>query len=74
MVTSAPLAPCQKTSDAQALPSSIFQCEYQVAYAAYTTEKKADVKDTDCTQCTGSGPCAQCSACVDSQDGPCAPC
>ena len=67
-------ASCQKTSDAQALPSSIFQCEYQVAYATYTTEKKADVKDTDCTQCTGSGPCAQCAACVDSQDGPCAPC
>ena len=58
-------ASCQTTSDAQALPSSVFECEYQ------GTKGK---KDADCSQCTGNGPCAQCQACVDMKDGPCAPC
>ena len=42
-------ASCQKTSDAQALPSSIFECEYQTAYAAYTTEKVTEPAAMDKT-------------------------
>ncbi len=29
---------CQKESDAQSLPSAVFECSYQAAYAAYTTD------------------------------------
>ena len=77
---------CQKASDAQALPSAVFECSYQsAAYAPWDsadvegkTPKKSPLgwkmKDTDCSQCTGDGPCAQCSQCVDMKDGPCEPC
>ena len=44
-------ASCQTTSDAQALPSSVFECEYQQAEEEY-----APYEDTDCSKCTGDSP------------------
>ena len=62
-------ASCQTTSDAQALPSSVFECEYQQAEEEY-----APYEDTDCSKCTGDSPCAPCNNCLDNKSGPCAPC
>lgn len=33
---------CQKESEAKQLPSAVFECEYQTAYAAYTTTSDND--------------------------------
>jgi len=48
-----------------------------VNFNGTTTESRQKgyaFSDTDCSQCTGSGPCAPCESCVDSKSGPCAPC
>jgi hypothetical protein len=71
---------CQTASDAQSLPAAVFACEYQSAYAAYPTEKKAvkaaaaPVKADDCSMCTNNGPCAMCVLCENTKTGDCAAC
>ena len=65
---------CQKQSDAESLPAAVFECDYQTAYAAYSSAAPQKKSDKDCSQCTGDGPCAACAQCVDMKDGPCAPC
>ena len=57
---------CQKESEAKALPSAVFECEYQTAYAAYVKPSGTCEDITDESTCMssseGSEACSWCSS------------